>query len=435
MLCRWRTRLMLVCLGFAATLPARAAVNLTVMGAFPKGSPQGDILYGYVEEYQRSHPGIQITQVPRTGSDQEAMEKIYTSIAAGVAPDIVFIPQTFLTDYVTKEVVAPVPASMQARVQGGYLPGALQLAKYRGVLYGFPTENQTQALAYNSVIFAEAGLPDEAPRTWSDLRTMARMLTTRTSDGQIVRAGYGILDYATPISAFMLSYSRAHGNTPISDDLQRIDFSMPQSVAAVRFLKQMYREDQTAVIGSGGFGKSTLAMFFAHGPWQANGYRRVGQEFYAGLRSALPPVGSTGRHATTFYGYLWAVTPYTKHLLEAYEFLFWLNTEVTEKRTTRMGDVLEALGSIPNTPMDARNQPSMKEPFMHGFLQAIMTSAAQPIPPIPAFLESFAELSTQVVRVLKGEVPEEEAMQRVDQVIQQKLDDYYAKAGRKPTGE
>ncbi|HEX6972528.1 MAG TPA: extracellular solute-binding protein [Limnochordia bacterium] len=431
--CAWGRHGALVGLAVAAlvlwALPAAAAVRLTLMGAYPKGGADaaGTILEEYVQEYQRLHPDVEIVRVPRTGTDQEAMEKIYVSIAAGVPPDVVFIPQVFLTDYVARGVVQPVPRVYRSRIAAAYLPGALQLATYQGELYGFPTESQPQALAYNAAVFSQAGLPDAPPATWEELRTLARKLTRRQADGELVRAGYGILTYATPISAYVLSYSRAHGDLPIQPDLRRVNFSGAGSVAAVEFLRILYREDQTAVLEMEGFTENRLGMFFAHGPWQAAGFRSVGEAFYEGLRSAVPPRGSTGTPQTTFYGYLWAVTPYTREIEAAYRFLFWLCTEVTEKGTTRMGDVLEALGSIPNTSADASNQPSMKEPFMQGFLQGVVTGAAKPIPAIPAWLESFGELTRRVNEVLEGKMPARQAMSEVDRFIQAKLDAYYAR--------
>lgn len=422
-----RRQVILAVVGLVMMLlvPARAAqVTLTVMGAYPPGQTAGDVLEAYIQEYQRLNPHIAVEHLPRTGTDQEAMEQIYVRTAAGIPPDIVFIPQPFLTDYVVRDIVAPVPGTYADRIRTSYLPGALYLAEYQDNLYGFPTELMSQGLAYNSVVFNQAGLPDEAPQTWEELRDFARKIALRRDDGTLERAGYGIMDYATPVIAFILTYSRSHGGNPVSSDLRSVNFSEPQSVDSVAYLKALYLEDRTAVLGLPGWAEDKLGMFFAHGPWQAQGFRLVGPEFYSGLRSALPPAGPVGR-VTTFYGYLWAVTPYTAHPQEAYDFLFWLSTEETERGTTRMGDVLEALGSIPVTPADARNQPSMQEPFMQGFLAAITSEAATPIPPIPAWLESFLELGTLARQAIIGELPEVEAMRRADQFIQLRIDEYY----------
>lgn len=419
---------LVLCLIVLAAGPAQAKIELTIMGAFPKGTPPGDLLDSYIEEYKKLHPEIEIIQVPRTGEDQEAMEKILISIAAGNAPDIVFVPQVFLNDYVKGNVVQPVPAALKSRVEAGYLPSAMQLAMFKGVLYGFPAENQPQALAYNARVFAEAGLPDAPPEYWNDIPAMARKLTKKTADNKIERAGFGIPNWATPVASYLLTYAWQHGYNPISDDLRSVSFNKPQVLDAIRLMKRMLIEDETAITSWESwvnFGKDLVAMFYAHGPWQAMEYRTVGPAFYEQTRTALPPKGSTGKHEATFYGYLWAVTPYTKHQQESYDFLIWLCNEPTDARTTRNGNILEALGSVPNTYLDMRNQPSMKEPFMQGFLQALSLGIAKPIPPIPYWIDSFVELANQYTQAIMGQISEAEAMLRVDRFMQQKFDAFY----------
>lgn len=417
-----------LCAMLLLLVPAEGAeVTLTAMGSFPPGQEAGDVLQRYIEEYERLHPHVEIDHLPRTGSDLEAMEQILVRTAAGNPPDIVYVPQVLLTDYVVQEIVTPVPDAIAERIRSHFLPGALYVAEYNHVLYGFPTELMTQALAYNAVVFERAGLADEAPQTWEELREFARKLTVRGDDGRIVRAGYGIMNYATPVIAYLLTYSRSYGSDPISPDFRSVHFTNPVTVDAVRFLKTLHLEDQTAVIGLPGWTDYNLGMFFAHGPWQAQGFRRVGAEFYDSLRSAAPPLGSTGRREATFYGYLWAVTPYARHPAEAYDFLFWLTTEPTERGTTRMGDVLATLGSIPTTREDAEHQPSMEEPFMQGFLEVLMIDAARPIPAIPAWLDAFLELGNLVTQAIQGELPETTAMERADQYIQLRIDEYFAR--------
>ncbi|HEX6972382.1 MAG TPA: extracellular solute-binding protein [Limnochordia bacterium] len=400
-----------------------ANIEIFVANHYPPGTPHGTLLHRYFEEYQRLHPNVQFAHSPRTTA--EDISKILILFAAGTPPDIILVPQLFLIEYVNAGLVAPVPHQVARRIRSSYVPGAVALATYQGAIYGFPTENMPEAVVYNSRVFSDAGLVEQAPRTWPELRQIARKLTQRTGDGRFERAGYGILAHDTPNLAYLLTYSWGHGGDPVSSDARRVRFSDPTVIDAVDFLITLYREDQTAVLGSPGFSENKLGMFFSPGPWIAASLRRVGDTFYDGLRSALPPVGSTQERVATMYGYLWVVSKETEHPQEVYDFLFWLNTEVTEKGTTRMGDVMEALGSIPNTQADARNQPSMREPFMRGFLEALTTGVARPLPSFPSWIDSVNALAAQVVRALNGEVPPQEAMREADRIIQQKIDAFF----------
>lgn len=417
--------ILLLAILLAATSAGAAKVTLTVMGAFPNTTPYGQLLYKYVDEYQQLHPDVKIVQLPRTGGDQDEMEKIYTAVAAGVAPDIVMVPQIFLTDYVAKGVVAPVPQDLVQKARDAYLPAALFLGRYRNVLYGFPTEAQSQALAYNTAVFEKFGVADAPPKTWDELADMARKMTKSNGDGSPDQIGFGGPKFQTLSASWFLSFARSNGGDPLPLDLSYVNFSMPESIEAAEFMTRLMNENHAAIQGTGGFGDGKVAMYLAPGSWHAYRWRQVGMDFYEGLRSAPLPAGSTGNSESTFYGYLWAVTPQTKQAKAAYDFLFWLCTEVTDRDTTRMGDVLEAQGNIPNTPWDAQNQPSVREPYMKGFLDVVMTGVAKPIPPVPSWMESFGELHNQATRIFNGEVSAKEGLGLVDQFIQKKLDEAF----------
>ena len=419
----YRNSIGLALLFLVATVAVQAApIQITVMGGFPNTTPYGEVLYQYVDEYMKLNPNIEIVQLPRTGGDDTEMEKIYTSIAAGVAPDIVMVPQIFLTDYVAKRVVSPVPAAIQAKAKDAYLPAALFLGSYKNVLYGFPTEAQSQAIAYNSAVFAQYGYMDKAPSTWDELRAMAKKMTVVNADGTYRTVGFGGPLYQTLQAAWFLSFARSNGGDPLPADMSYVNFSRPESIAAAEYIRDMM-QSKIAIQGRAGFAAGQMAMYLSPGSWHAAGYKNQGLGFFDGLRSAPLPVGSTGKSETTFYGYLWSVTPYTKNQTAAYDFLLWLCTSLTDRKTTRMGNVLEVQGNIPNTPWDAMNQPSFKHPFMKGFLEVVMNGSAKPIPPIPQWMASFGELNTQATRIFTGEVSAAEGMALVDKFIKEKMDE------------
>lgn len=55
----------------------------------------------------------------------------------------------------------------------------------------------------------------------------------------------------------------------------------------------------------------------------------------------------------------------------------------TDRGTTRMGDVMATLGSLPDTHADLRNQPAMKEAFLKGFIDALPSYVQVVLPDLP----------------------------------------------------
>ena len=65
------------------------------------------------------------------------------------------------------------------RTRTAFYPGTLEAATFDGGLFGVPLFQNINTTAYNTQIFADAGLP--LPKTWDDLRSAAPSWPRRAS--------------------------------------------------------------------------------------------------------------------------------------------------------------------------------------------------------------------------------------------------------------
>jgi ABC-type glycerol-3-phosphate transport system substrate-binding protein len=111
---------------------------------------------------------------------------------AGTQEDIYHLGDVFLPDLAGRGFFTPAPKEIQAYIKENYLPSAVETGTWEGNIMGHPTENQPHMIFLNKVMFKEAGLDAEAspPKTWDDIRRMAKQLTKKDASGANTQAGY-----------------------------------------------------------------------------------------------------------------------------------------------------------------------------------------------------------------------------------------------------
>jgi len=122
--------------------------------------------------------------------EQEAM---LTAIAGGDPPDTGTNIQYL--DFMARDALKPITDLVAASSQTNedkFLGSVWQLGWYKGVQYGFPTQEcfLRFGLNYNSALVKEAGLdPENPPSTWDELLVWQEKLTLKDSAGNLTRIG------------------------------------------------------------------------------------------------------------------------------------------------------------------------------------------------------------------------------------------------------
>lgn len=138
-----------------------------------------------VPDFQAQNPGI--TMNVQFVPESELQQKLLTANAAGNAPDLSSIDETFLDTLTKENVLLPIPdevidvtTEMGALTAGLYaIPQGEPDAKY----YGLPNGVFSSQIYYNAALLDELGYtPEDIPNTWADFLTWAADITVWDGD-------------------------------------------------------------------------------------------------------------------------------------------------------------------------------------------------------------------------------------------------------------
>lgn len=353
-------------------------------------------------EYVKLTPGIEV-DILATGSGSPALwERFLVMAAAGTAPDALHHPVSSVKSEWAWFIA--LPATIVSRMQREYIPAPLELATYRGSVVGFPTEFQTPATVYDRDFLEQAGVgKPPTPGTWDDYFGLARKLTRRSADGRT--EVYGAVAESYRIMYDIRSYLNSNGQEVISPDGQ------PQlnSSCMVEALAKWKGHIDEGVLAFGGWpppiaaGRGAMATWE---PWLRIHLQTGRPEMYAAGRFGVSPLphGTLGKPHVMSYGYTWSVTRTTKNAPAVWAFLEWLNMAKTDRGTTRMGDVMAELGSLPDTVADLRNQPTVREAFMKGYMDVLTGYVHVSLPDAPGAGTWTGSLNAHLASMFNGSI-------------------------------
>ncbi|MEU4804738.1 sugar ABC transporter substrate-binding protein [Actinosynnema sp. NPDC023587] len=356
-------------------------------------SPMADQAVGYlVKRYQDAHPEVEIrrTAIPRAEFDAE----LARAVAAGTFPDIAAVDVSALPRLAEQDVLADLtPRYSSWEVEGHFLEPVRQSVRHRDRFYGVPLRTSTTALLYNRDLFAAGGVA-QPPRTWEELRTTARALTTAGRWGLCFAAGEG--DRST--ANFLPFLWQAGG------DLRSVGGD--PSVRALSFVDGVLNVDRSAPPDVVRWNDSDVEREFAagrcammvNGPWTAPALNSAGLDW----GSAPLPAGSAGSGAL-LGGEAWVLGKSGQHADRAWDVLRWLAEE--RDNVTEFG---AALNALPNRADTVDELAWRWDPNVPGFVGQL---AGARVPYGARYPEVSAAISTMVRQVLGRERTPEQAAQ------------------------
>ena len=241
---------------------------------------QLQLYQGLVEGYRRIHPEIRIVLV--ASSYQDHFDKLRAALGSGIGPDLFHMHNEFA------ETLGP----WLAPYPGDQLPVDRLEADFTGVdshliegrVTGIDTGLMTSAIFYDKEVWNRAGLGEkDIPRTWNQLRILARRLTVLGPDGRVLRAGFDPNGMGTSL----LLALDLQQNQPLFDprDGRHPRVNTPATHRSLEFLKSLYQDP--AVVDAQvppfheALGSGRAAMVYAWGwaqGWLAEHYpsRQIG---------------------------------------------------------------------------------------------------------------------------------------------------------------
>lgn len=266
-----------------------------------------------IDEYKKQNPKVTINFVKQDAQDYR--ERLANAIARGQGPDIFEFHNSW------------VPMFGNNLVPGGdysstfYPVASYDLKSSKGFL-GVPLEYDGIALFVNQDILHAYGKNN--PKTWDDLRNIAKQLTVMNQDGTIRQAGVAMgvtsnVDYWQDILGLLMYQNGA--------DLKNPSSTMAQSSLTffTNFSKLDRVWDETLPNSSTYFSQGSLAMYFGKYS-DAIGFRKN-----ANLHFQVVPLPQLPESNSVSYASYWVngVSTQSKNQVAAWDFLKFMMQKTT----------------------------------------------------------------------------------------------------------
>lgn len=204
--------------------------NLASAGIGAEGTKQ------LIAEFEVLFPNIKVEGVPAPSN--EIIARLQADVVARRIPDvaqIVFADMEFaIKNLGVKALEDMIPDRDLAAHFVGMHPRGRDLGRLDGKTWGVPYVFSTPVLFYNADLFKQAGLdPNKPPRTWSEVKSYALQIKSRTQKGGFFPAVYSPFDWMW--QSFALSF----GGRVMSPDRKQLTFADEAALGAVRMLRDL----------------------------------------------------------------------------------------------------------------------------------------------------------------------------------------------------
>ena len=226
---------------------------------------QEPIFRELIEDYAAIHPNVSVQLLSSGFNDH--FNRLRIALASGIGPDLFHLHNSYAASLLP--YMEPYPNSVMALED--LVKDFRQVAShivFGSKVYFIDTGLMTSCIYYNKAMWREAGLGEaDFPKTWAQLRAVAKRLTRYDAAGKVIRAGFnpnGIgssLLLALELQAGQHLFAGDGPNRPLLDN--------PAAASAMAYLRDLYRVDRSADVhlpqSHESFGVGSAAMIYAWG--------------------------------------------------------------------------------------------------------------------------------------------------------------------------
>ena len=242
---KWRLLSLVVLLLAAGAMMAPAAPVKVVYWRALTGAA-GDVQDELVKRFNASQSGVS-AEAQFQGAYAEVVQKLLAGMAAGSVPDVVLLDSPFVALFAKDDALVALDKFAADAKTGldlkGFIPGLLADGYYKGKLYALPFMRSTPLLYFNRDMFAEAGLPDRAPDTWTEFQEFCRKMTKPERFGASFTLG------TTTAHWYLQGAIYAFGGE-VSDENFNIKLESPPAIAAAQLWQDLVFKEKTALAGN-----------------------------------------------------------------------------------------------------------------------------------------------------------------------------------------
>ena len=263
--------------------------------------PNRDVLQSLVDKFNQTHPRIQVESLYVGQSDQQ-MPKILAAVVGNAPPDMLWYGPMIGGQLVELGAIRPLDDWLP-KVRDEINPALLESMEYQGHFWSVPFGSNNVGIFYRPSLFKAAGIT-QLPKTWRELREVARQLTRDTDgDGRIDQHGMLLPLGKGEWTVFTWLPFMWSGGGELADTATKAEVNIVNrgAIAALQFWQDMIN-DGSAILSLpergyelDGFLAGKVAMQLT-GPWT------LGQLESTKVDYAVFPIPAQARRATSMGG-------------------------------------------------------------------------------------------------------------------------------------
>jgi multiple sugar transport system substrate-binding protein len=214
---------------------------------------------------------VNVTAIPW----DSAHDKFATAITAGKTPDAAMVGTTWMGEFAGQDALDPLPSSIDT---SQFFPGAQETTEVNGTSYGIPWYVETRLVYYRTDLAEKAGFT-EAPKTWDELKAMAKAMQTKAG----AKWGIGLQAGGQGSWQTLMPFAWSNGAELTKDGGKAYNFDTPEVKEAMEYYQSFFTEgisDKAAPATpttEPDFASGKVPMFIS-GPWMMSAVEKVGGE-------------------------------------------------------------------------------------------------------------------------------------------------------------
>jgi len=229
--------------------PAQAAAKAThspvtiTLGGWTSSPVEAALMAKELTYFEKAYPWIHVNYRPISGNYEAVLK---TRFVAGDAPDVIYVNNGGQSSSFMKNGdLLPLNKYIKAShfPLQDFFPGALNLFRYHGSVYGIPKDQSPLSLFYNPAMFRQAGIKS-APATWAQFAADAHRLTNT----KLHR--YGLINSAQEPRWAEFLYEA--GGSVMNPAMTQMTLNTKAALQGFSFFVNLYRNGSAALPGTVG---------------------------------------------------------------------------------------------------------------------------------------------------------------------------------------
>jgi len=202
------------------------------LGMWSSSPAEKKIVDDQIAKFKEKYPNIDV-QIETIVGDY--MQKLQTELASNTAPDIFYLDSMPAPQLMSSGVLEPLDDYIKKyNVDvNDFEPALLSAFQWDGKTYGLPKDFNTLALFYNKDMFKAAGI-NEPPKTWEELRDVAKKLTKDGVKGLVLSADLARFD----------AFINQNGGSVYQDG--KVTLNLSENAQALDFYVSLITKDKVA---------------------------------------------------------------------------------------------------------------------------------------------------------------------------------------------